>query len=409
VTLRAVAVGILLGLAAAAVVLAVVPPTQGAVQVHHVVGADGADASVLAAFPAVATTAPDLDEDAATLLGGRPDAEQVAVSAQVTPGEGTIEVRTRAATSAEAATVAQALGTVLARRAADAGGPGHVVNRPVVALAADPLQLTGARPPPAAVLGAGAAAGLVVGLVVGSVLGRGVSSPEVLARSAGLPVLGRVPVAGRAGRDPAVLARPPARARRRHPVRRRDRAVRELAEAVRDAARMRVVVVLALEPQAGPVSVATDLAVALAQDGERVLLVESGPGSAGSPVQRVADPSPGLREVIAGSADLARTVQRWARGGLDVLPAGTAAHRDAAPLRGDAVAAVLAPLRDRYDRIVLDAPGEPGTRAAVELGRAGDAAVLVVRRRAPRASVTTALAALEEAGVEVRGTVLAGA
>ena len=185
--------------------------------------------------------------------------------------------------------------------------------------------------------------------------------------------------------------------------------MRALAAAVRtEAAAARVVVVLAVEPQATTVSVATDLAVALAADGERVLLVESGPGSAASPVARVADPTPGVREVIAGAADLERTVQRWSRGGVDVLPAGTAAQRGAAPLDGADVASVLARLRERYDRVVVDAPGEPGARAAVELGRSKDVVVLVVRRGMPVADLTTTLEALDGAGVEVRGTVLTG-
>ncbi len=70
---------------------------------------------------------------------------------------------------------------------------------------------------------------------------------------------------------------------------------------------------------------------------------------------------------------------------------------------------MLAPLRGRYDRIVVDAPGEPGARAAVELGRSADATVVVVRRGTPVADLTTTLAALEEAGVAVHGTVLTGA
>ena len=300
-------------------------------------------------------------------------------------------MRGRAETSAEAAVVVEAVGTVLDRRAAEGGSPdGGTVRAARAVLTADPPRDVGLRPSPLAVLGGGGALGLVAGLVATGLRGRGVSSPEALARHAGRPVLGLVPAGRGAPRDPAVLTPVPDHAGRRHPVRRRDRAVRDLADAVRtEAAAARVVVVLAVEPQATTVSVATDLAVALAADGERVLLMESGPGSSASPVARVADPTPGVREVIAGAADLERAVQRWSRGGIDVLPAGTAAQRGAAPLDGAAVARVLGPLRERYDRIVVDAPGEPGARAAVELGRAGDAVVLVVRRGTPVADVTS--------------------
>jgi Mrp family chromosome partitioning ATPase len=393
VQLRVVGAAVLLGLAAAAVVLAVVPPRPEVRQVHH--AAAGVDPARLAA-------APGLDADTSALLGGRPDPAGVADAVDLTPGAGTLEVRSRAETPDDAAVVAEAVGTVLARRAAtgpDAAG---------AALVADPVEDLGTRPPPAAVLAGGAVVGLAAGLLAGGLRARGVASTESLARHADRPVLARVPARG-LPRDPAVLARVPEHARGRDPVRRRATAVRDLAGQVRDAARAaRVVVVLALEPQATAVSVAADLAVALAADGERVLLVEGGPGSASSPVQRIADPTPGVREVLAGSAELGRTVQRWARGGLDVLPAGTPGHRGAPPLAGDDVAAVLARLREGYDRIVVDAPGEPGAPAAVELARAGDVTVLVVPRGAPPGAVTTTLAALDAARVEVRGTVLTG-
>lgn len=399
--LRVVAAGLLLGLAAASAVLAVVPPAAEVAQVHHVPAPRPGALAALA-------VAPDLDADASALLGGRPDAAGVADAVQVTPGDGTLEVRARAATPADAAVVAEAVGTVLDRRAAETGAADAGSILPPTALVTDPPRDLGLRPPPAAVLGGGALLGLVGGLTAG-LRRRRISSVEALARHAGRPVLGLVPSPRGASRDPAVLTRAPDRARRRHPVRRRDRAVRDLAEAVRTgAAAARVVVVVAVEPQAAAVSVATDIAVALAADGELVLLVESGPGSSASPVARVADPTPGVREVIAGSADLGRTVQRWSRGGVDLLPAGTAAQRGAAPLDGADVATVLGRLRERYDRIVVDAPGEPGARAAVELGRSGDAVVLVVRRGTPVADLTTTLEALGGAGVEVRGTVLTG-
>lgn len=402
--LRVVVAGILLGLAAAAAVLAVVPPTAEVIQVHH---APGATTPVLAGL----SLAPGLDADASALLGGHPDAAGTADAVDVTPAGGTLEVRARAETSAEAAVLAEAVGTVLDRRAVENGSldVGAVRGLRPITMTAGPVQDVGLRPPPAAVLGGGGVLGLAAGLVAGGLRRRGISSSEALARHAGHPVLGLVPAPRGAPRDPAVLTRVPDTARRRHPARRRDRAVRELAGAVRaEAAAARVVVVLAVEPQGTTVSVATDLAVALAADGERVLLVESGPGSRVSPVARVADPTPGMREVIAGSADLGRTVQRWSRGGIDVLPAGTAAQRGAAPLAGADVARVLGSLRERYDRIVVDAPGEPGARAAVELSRAGDAVVLVVRRGMPVADLTTTLEALHAAAVEVRGTVLTG-
>ncbi len=77
--LRVVGAGVLLGLAAAAVVLAVVPPSAEVRQVHH---APGTPLAGLAG-------APGLDADASALLGGRPDPAGVADAVDVTPGAGT--------------------------------------------------------------------------------------------------------------------------------------------------------------------------------------------------------------------------------------------------------------------------------------------------------------------------------
>ena len=243
--LRVIIAGVLLGLAAGAVVLAVVPPAAEVAQLHHTSGTSIAALTALAAAPA-------LDADASALLGGRPDAAGIADAVEVTPGDGGLEVRGRAETSAEAEVVVEAVGTVLDRRAAEGGSPdGGTVRAARAVLTADPPRDVGLRPSPLAVLGGGGALGLVAGLVVTGLRRRGVSSAEALARHAGRPVLGLVPAGRGAPRDPAVLTPVPDRAGRRHPVRRRDRAVRDLADAVRtEAAAARVVVVLAVEPQA---------------------------------------------------------------------------------------------------------------------------------------------------------------
>jgi hypothetical protein len=334
-------------------------------QVHH--AAAGVD-------PAVLTTAPGLDADASALLGGRPDAAGIADS--VTAGEGTLEVRSRAETTADAVVVAGAVGTVLSRRAAT----GPEVGRTTAGPSAGPVEDLGTRPPPGAVLGGGAAVALVIGVLAGGLASRTVSSTESLARRTGRPVLGRVPARG-LPRDPAVLApppgtRPPSRpgtpsggggagagrggpgggARGPCPRRRRSRAAgdhRRRRDGPRGGARA--------GRRAGPA-------------GGRRAGLGGLPGTAGRGPDsgRTRDP----RRLGQPRADGAA----WSRGGIDVLPAGASAHRGAPPLDGDDVASVLGRLRDRYDRIVVDAPGDPGARAAVEPARAGEVTVLVVRR-----------------------------
>ncbi|MFC5063180.1 hypothetical protein [Actinomycetospora atypica] len=350
VPVAAVLVGVVLGLLAAGLLLWALPARHAVSQTYQVVVAPGVTLAPLDA---------GVFDDASVLLGGVPRPDELAGSASVTPAGDVLVVRAEGASSDEATVVAGAVGTAAGRRLASADRAGRPVNRPTVTLVGEAVRDEGSRPPPAPVLVGGAVVGLAAGLLVAVVRSRR------RGRSPDLPVLGRLP---RAARDPAVCGADESAAA----------AVRAVLAAVRSAVGpTRVVAVVAVEPQSGPVSAAAELATALADAGEQVLLVESGPGSSSSRVRRVADPTPGIREVLSGSAEVARAVRRWERGGIDVLPTG----RPGPPLAGADVARVLDALRERYDRIVLDAPGEPGSPAAAELARAADASVWVVRRR----------------------------
>ncbi|WP_433803075.1 hypothetical protein [Actinomycetospora sp. CA-084318] len=311
----------LLGLAAAALVLHVDPPA-------HAVALDAAVAVAPDAPPLPAPDiGPDVRADASALLGGVPSPAELAASTSVELVGATLAVRARAASAEEAAVVARALATAASRRLMQATAAGRPANRPAVVIAAAEPRPTGPEPHPGLVLAAGALLGLLPGLVA---LRRGPDD-----RSDRLP---------RSARDPVVLT--PGTGRRHA---RRRAAVREVAGSVCTG---RVIAVVDTVERS-PVSAAVEIATALAADGARVLLVEAGPRSPSSRVRRVADPSPGVREVIAGTAVTDRAIRPWARGGLDVLPTG----RTGPPLADDDVAAVLAPLLERYDHVVLDAPG----------------------------------------------------
>ncbi|MEJ2866245.1 hypothetical protein WCD74_00620 [Actinomycetospora sp. OC33-EN08] len=297
--LRGVLAVVALGVAVAGVLLVVDPP-------RHLAALD-----LPVSRSAPAPDGPGVLADASTLLGGVPTAGELASSASVTVSGGVLAVRAGAATAEEAAVVAEAVGTVAARRLAPADRPAVVIGE---------ARVTSPSPNPAAVL----AGGLLPGLVV---LGAHRRRPTGL---------GRLP---RSSRDPVVID---ARASRR-----RVEAASAVAATVAEAAGpARVLAVV--DDRARAVSAAVEIAVALARAGERVLLVESGAAT-----RRVADPSPGVREVIAGVAETDRAIRPWARGRIDVLPTG----RSGPPLPEADVAAVLAPLREGYDRIVLDAPG----------------------------------------------------
>ena len=345
---RVVLGGLALGLLLAGLLLWALPPRHLVSLSQQVVAAPGV---------VVQPLDPGVFDDASGLLGGVPRPTELAEATTVTMAGDRLVVRAEGPSVDEAGVSARAVATAAGRRLVPVPRTGRPVNRPAVTLVGEDLRDEGSWPAPGPVLAAGGAVGLLAGLLV-AVRARRRSRPD-------LPELGRLP---RSARDPAVGG----------PDEQAATTVRRVAAAVRSAVGpTRVVAVVAVEPQAGPVSAAAELATALAEDGGRVLLVEAGPGTASSRVRRVADPTPGIREVLAGSAETVRAIRRWERGGIDVLPTG----RPGPPLAGGDVARVLDPLREHYDRIIVDAPGEPGSRAAAELARAADASVRVVRRR----------------------------
>lgn len=336
-----------LGLAAAAVVLHVDPPSSTAALDRPVLVAPGA--------PPPAAPGPDVLADASALLGGTPTPTELAATATVDLADGVLAVRARAATPDEAAVVARALATAAARRIALAAADGRPANRPAVVIDEAEPRDAGPSPHPGTILAAGALLGLVPGLLAVG-LRRRRAVPDAGS--------GRLP---RSARDPVVLTRGTG-SRHAHRV----AATMRVAESVREG---RVIAVVE-SPELAAVSAAVEIATALARDGARVLLVEAGPRSPSSRVRRIADPSPGVREVIAGVAETDRAIRAWERGGIDVLPTG----RSGPPLADDDVAAVLDPLRDRYDHVVLDAPGPAdlvvtvrGTRVSVPERNRGEA------------------------------------
>lgn len=320
-----------LGLATAAVVLHLDPPAHGAALDRPVVVAPGT--------PPPVAPGPDVLADASALLGGTPTGPELAASTSVDLADGVLAVRARAATPEEADVVVRALGTAAARRITQAAAGDRPANRPVVVIGAAEPRATGPDPRPLTVLAAGAFSGLLLGLLLAPV-------PGLVARRRGPDAgSGRLP---RSARDP--VAATPGTGRRHE---RRVAATAALAASLRG---YRVIAVVESTERA-PVSAAVEVATALARDGARVLLVEAGPRSSGSRRRRVADPSPGVREVVAGVAETDRAIRAWARGGIDVLPTGRGGPSlaDLADLAD--VAEVLTPLRERYDHVVLDAPG----------------------------------------------------
>lgn len=223
-------------------------------------------------------------------------------------------------------------------------------------------------------------------LVVLFVLGREqlvarVREPRELAHLIGLPILIGLPYRpARFGRTPRAAV-----------------AEQEAFQTLQAQLRFRqssgeshVVLLTSTVADEGTARVVAGLGAALAQDGERTLIVSADMGpSAAAPYTPRTERSPGLAELLAlahserrGPAphELAQAIRHSAGEGLDVLPAGTAPASTAQLLSSDALRTVVDELRALgYTYILLEAPPLLGRGDTQLLARDADAVIVVAR------------------------------
>lgn len=253
---------------------------------------------------------------------------------------------------------------------------------------------------------------LVLGGLIGLVLGIGVAllwelvdtrvrRPEVLAEITDQPFLGSLRARG-SGVDQFVMMRQPS-----SPAAEDFRKLRTNLRFTTGPKRPLVLLVTGATVGEGKTTTAVNLAVALAETGERVLLLD---GDLRRPqVEKVTQlVSPiGLSEVLVGIATLEEAVQPLGDVGVDVLTAG-AVPPDAGRLASSPeIGAVLAQARTRYDIIVIDTAPVLAVADATAMAAHSDGVLLVARAtRVKKHALARALENLETAGNRLYGIVL---
>jgi len=169
----------------------------------------------------------------------------------------------------------------------------------------------------------------------------------------------------------------------------------------------RRILVTSAGPGEGKTMVASTLAVALAQTGQRVLLVDC--DLRRSRLHQVFGVSSdaGVTTSVMDHSRAASAPRPTLVPNLSVLPAGPAVATPAELLQSDSFRALLDELGTRFDRIVLDSSPVALVTDAAILASLADATILVARAgQTPRALAARAVAVLGDVGVKVAGTVL---
>ncbi|GID27014.1 polysaccharide biosynthesis tyrosine autokinase [Paractinoplanes brasiliensis] len=165
--------------------------------------------------------------------------------------------------------------------------------------------------------------------------------------------------------------------------------------------------ITAAGPKEGTTAVSCGLALAMAETGARVLLVDANLRSPGVGRYMSMTGGPGLAEVLAGRIHVNDVLRDPLGGRLTVLPPGEKRADPGEVLASPRLAATLRELTARFDIVIVDAPPVHGVADAAVLGKVTDGALLVVRAGRTRAAdVRRSADLLERVGSQLVGAVL---
>lgn len=253
------------------------------------------------------------------------------------------------------------------------------------------------------------AVGLALGALLGfaaallrSIVDTRVHGPRDVAATTDSPILATL------GFDPDVKRRPLiVSADPRNPLAEAYRTLRTNLQFVDLAAANGSFVVTSAMPSEGKTTSTANLAIALAETGARVVLVDADLRRPRVAEVMGIENAAGLTDLLIGRAEIHDVVQPWGRTKLDVLPAGLVPPNPSELLGSAAMQALLELLTEQYDHVLLDAPPLlPVTDAAVLATLTSGAVVVTSARTSRTPQLRAALDRLDRVGASVLGVVV---
>ena len=160
-------------------------------------------------------------------------------------------------------------------------------------------------------------------------------------------------------------------------------------------------------PSEGKTTTAANLAIALADSGAQVVIIDGDLRRPKLASYMGLEGSVGLTDVLISRASLADVLQPWGRGNLVVLPAGAVPPNPSELLGSRAMASLLRTLEAEFDVVIIDLPPLlPVTDAALVSKLTTGALVVVAAGRTHKGEFAGAVATLENVGAHVAGVIL---
>jgi capsular exopolysaccharide synthesis family protein len=212
------------------------------------------------------------------------------------------------------------------------------------------------------------ALGLLLGLIAGMAtalarhtLDRTVKTPDALGDLLQVPVLGATQYDQGVRTQPLIVHDNP-----RAPLAEAFRQLRTNLDYVDLDKSNKLIVITSALPHEGKTVVACNLAIAMAQSGNKVVVVEADLRRPRAAEYLGMENAVGLTSVLTGQVPLSVALQPWRGGLLDFLGAGPLPPNPSELLASSQMVAVLADLRSRYNTVIFDAaPTLPVADAAV--------------------------------------------
>jgi capsular exopolysaccharide synthesis family protein len=306
-----------------------------------------------------------------------------------------------------AAAIAQAVGssliTAVDQLESPAKGGGSPVRLSVITPAAAPAAP--ASPNTALYLSAGALLGLAAGIgaaLLRTALDTRVRGEVELRRVTDASVLGGIAYDADAVKKPLLTQVAP-----QSPRAESFRQIRTNLQFAHVSHDSKSVLVTSSLPGEGKSTTAVNMAIALAQAGQRVALIDADLRRPMVGEYLGLDGNAGLTTLLIGRAKLDDLMQPWGTDDLNVLTSGQIPPNPSELLGSSSMTELIAGLEREYDAVVIDAPPLlPVTDAAVLAQRVGGVVLVVGSQIVKSTDVQKSLSALEMVEADLLGVVL---
>jgi capsular exopolysaccharide synthesis family protein len=254
-------------------------------------------------------------------------------------------------------------------------------------------------------LALGALLGLLVGIgtaFLRRALDVSVRSQGTLRQALGVPTIGLLTRRKGMSRTPLTIHQDP-----RAPQAEEFRQLRTTLRFNNSYRRNKLFVVSSSQPGEGKTTTACNLAVALADSGSRVLLIEADFRHPKAADYLGLDREKGLTDILSGEARLDDVIQRWGENAIHFLPCGPLPNDPSELLGSRNMAALLAEAHRRYDFVLVDTPPLLPYPDASAVAPYTDGVILVVRYgRTKLQHVQAAARSLDAVSARLLGTVM---